>query len=60
MDSGIALTVAEGGFTTIIREPTQESMDKGLERVRSFLAKGVEKGKAKQLCRVGAPKSKLC
>ena len=45
MGAGIAQTAAEGGFTTIVREPTQELMDKGLERIRSFLAKGVEKGK---------------
>ncbi|HOR00445.1 MAG TPA: enoyl-CoA hydratase-related protein [Anaerolineae bacterium] len=45
MGSGIAQTVAEGGFTTIVREPTQELLDKGLERIRSFLAKGVDKGK---------------
>lgn len=45
MGSGIAQTAAEGGFTTIVREPTQDLVDKGLERIRSFLAKGVEKGK---------------
>ncbi len=45
MGSGIAQMVAEGGFTTIVREPTQELMDRGLERIRSFMAKGVEKGK---------------
>jgi len=45
MGSGIAQTAAEGGFTTIVREPTPELMEKGLERIRSFLAKGVEKGK---------------
>ena len=45
MGSGIAQTAAEGGFTTIVREPTQELMDKGMERIRSFLAKGVDKGK---------------
>jgi enoyl-CoA hydratase/3-hydroxyacyl-CoA dehydrogenase len=45
MGSGIAQTAAEGGFTTIVREPTQELVDKGLERIRGFLAKGVEKGK---------------
>jgi enoyl-CoA hydratase/3-hydroxyacyl-CoA dehydrogenase len=45
MGSGIAQTAAEGGFTTIVREPTQELMEKGLERIRSFLAKGVDKGK---------------
>jgi enoyl-CoA hydratase/3-hydroxyacyl-CoA dehydrogenase len=45
MGSGIAQTAAEGGFTTIVREPTQELLDRGLERIRDFLAKGVEKGK---------------
>jgi len=45
MGSGIAQTAAEGGFTTIVREPTQELLDKGLDRIRDFLAKGVEKGK---------------
>jgi enoyl-CoA hydratase/3-hydroxyacyl-CoA dehydrogenase len=45
MGSGIAQTAAEGGFTTIVREPTQELTDKGLDRIRSFLAKGVDKGK---------------
>lgn len=45
MGSGIAQTAAEGGFITIVREPTQELLDKGLERIDSFLAKGVDKGK---------------
>lgn len=45
MGAGIAQTVAEGGYTTIVREPTQDLLDKGLERIRGFLAKGVEKGK---------------
>ncbi|MDI6838099.1 MAG: enoyl-CoA hydratase-related protein [Rhizobiaceae bacterium] len=45
MGSGIAQTAAEGGFTTIVREPTEELMEKGLERIRSFLAKGVDRGK---------------
>lgn len=45
MGSGIAQTAAEGGFSTIVREPTQDLLDKGLERIRNFLAKGVEKGK---------------
>ena len=45
MGSGIAQTAAEGGFATIVREPTQELLDKGLGRIRDFLAKGVEKGK---------------
>ncbi len=45
MGSGIAQTAAEGGFTTIVRELTPELMDKGLQRIRDFLAKGIEKGK---------------
>lgn len=45
MGAGIAQTVAEGGFTTIVREPTQELLDKGLGRMRDFLAKGVAKNK---------------
>lgn len=45
MGSGIAQTAAEGGFTTIVREPTQELLEKGLQRIRDFMAKGVEKGK---------------
>ncbi|MBC7248654.1 MAG: enoyl-CoA hydratase/isomerase family protein [Anaerolineae bacterium] len=45
MGSGIAQTAAEGGFTTIVREPTQELLDKGLQRIRDFMAKGIEKGK---------------
>ncbi len=45
MGAGIAQTIAEGGYATIVREPTQELLDKGLGRIRDFLAKGVEKGK---------------
>jgi enoyl-CoA hydratase/3-hydroxyacyl-CoA dehydrogenase len=45
MGAGIAQTVTEGGYATIVREPTQELLDKGLGRIRDFLAKGVEKGK---------------
>lgn len=45
MGSGIAQTAAQGGFLTIVREPTQELLEKGLERIRDFMAKGVERGK---------------
>ncbi|MBI5033316.1 MAG: enoyl-CoA hydratase/isomerase family protein [Chloroflexi bacterium] len=45
MGAGIAQTCAEGGFITIVREPTQELLDKGLGRIHDFLAKGVDKGK---------------
>jgi len=45
MGAGIAQTVAEGGYTTIVRELTPELVEKGLGRIRSSLDKGVEKGK---------------
>jgi enoyl-CoA hydratase/3-hydroxyacyl-CoA dehydrogenase len=45
MGSGIAQTAAEGGFDVIVREPTPELLEKGLERIRDFMAKGVERGK---------------
>jgi enoyl-CoA hydratase/3-hydroxyacyl-CoA dehydrogenase len=45
MGSGIAQTAAEGGFPTIVRELTPQLMDKGLQRIRDFMAKGIEKGK---------------
>ena len=32
MGAGIAQTVAEGGYVTIVREPTQELLDKGLKK----------------------------
>ncbi len=45
MGSGIAQTAAEGGFDVIVREPTPELLEKGLERIRDFMARGVERGK---------------
>lgn len=45
MGSGIAQTAAQGGFVTVVREPTPELLEKGLERIRDFMAKGVERGK---------------
>ena len=45
MGAGIAQTAAEGGYTTIVREPTPELIEKGLGRIRGSLDKGVEKGK---------------
>ncbi len=45
MGSGIAQTAAQGGFLTMVREPTPELLEKGLERIRDFMAKGVERGK---------------
>jgi len=51
MGSGIAQVYAQAGYETIVREPTQELLDQGLERIASFLDKGVEKGKMTQLKR---------
>jgi len=45
MGAGIVQTAAEGGYTTIVRELTQELSEKGLGRIRTSLDKGVEKGK---------------
>jgi enoyl-CoA hydratase/3-hydroxyacyl-CoA dehydrogenase len=48
MGSGIAQVYAQAGYETIVREPTQELLDKGLERISAFLDKGVAKGKMTQ------------
>ncbi len=48
MGSGIAQVYAQAGYATIVREPTQELLDKGLERISSFLDKGVDRGKMTQ------------
>jgi 3-hydroxybutyryl-CoA dehydrogenase len=45
MGSGIAQVCAEAGYKVVVREVTQELLDKGLGRIESFLAKGVAKGK---------------
>jgi 3-hydroxybutyryl-CoA dehydrogenase len=45
MGSGIAQVAAQSGYRTIVREVEQELLDKGLGRIRKFLADGVEKGK---------------
>jgi enoyl-CoA hydratase/3-hydroxyacyl-CoA dehydrogenase len=48
MGSGIAQVYAQAGYETLVREPTQELLDKGLGRILAFLDKGVEKGKMSQ------------
>ena len=48
MGSGIAQVYAQAGYETIVREPTQELLDKGLERISAFLDKGVAKRKMTQ------------
>lgn len=45
MGAGIAQVCAEAGFKVVVREVDQALLDKGLGRIASFLAKGVEKGK---------------
>ncbi len=48
MGSGIAQVCAQAGYETVVREVTEELVEKGLDRIRSFLAKAVERGKATQ------------
>ena len=48
MGSGIVQVCAQGGYKTIVREVTQEFLDKGLGRIRSFVQGGVERGKIKK------------
>jgi 3-hydroxybutyryl-CoA dehydrogenase len=45
MGSGIAQVAAAAGYDTIVREVEQGLIDKGFGRIKSTLAKGVEKGK---------------
>ena len=45
MGSGIAQVCAEAGYDVIVREVSGDLLKKGLGKIESFLAKGVEKGK---------------
>ena len=45
MGSGIAHTTAQAGYATLVREPTQELLEKGRERVAKSIERGVRKGK---------------
>ncbi len=45
MGAGIAQIAAAAGYETIVREVTQELLDKGLGRTNRFLTKSLEKGK---------------
>ncbi|MBI1872672.1 MAG: 3-hydroxybutyryl-CoA dehydrogenase [Acidobacteria bacterium] len=45
MGSGIAQVSAQAGYRTVVREVSQEVLDKGLGRIRKFLSDGVERGK---------------
>jgi 3-hydroxybutyryl-CoA dehydrogenase len=45
MGSGIAEVVARAGYSTIVREMTEELLEKGQERIDRSLAKAVSRGK---------------
>ncbi len=45
MGSGIAQVSAQAGYRTIVREVDDETAAAGIERIGSFLAAGVERGK---------------
>jgi 3-hydroxybutyryl-CoA dehydrogenase len=45
MGGGIAQVSAQAGFPTVVREVSQDVLDKGLGSIRKFLKGGVEKGK---------------
>lgn len=45
MGAGIAQVSAAAGYKTVVREVDQPTLDKGLGRIRKFLADGIEKGK---------------
>lgn len=45
MGSGIAQVSAAAGYNTLIREISQEFLDKGMSKIQKFLAKSIEKGK---------------
>jgi 3-hydroxybutyryl-CoA dehydrogenase len=45
MGSGIAQVCAEAGYKVVVREVSDELLEKGLGKIEGFLAKGVEKGK---------------
>jgi 3-hydroxybutyryl-CoA dehydrogenase len=45
MGSGIAEVCARSGYETVVREVSQELVDKGLGRIQGSLGKAVEKGK---------------
>lgn len=45
MGSGIAITVARAGHPVVVRDISQERVEGGLESIRKFLDRGVERGK---------------
>ena len=45
MGSGIAQVSAQAGFATVVREVSQNALEKGLGSIHKFLQAGVDKGK---------------
>src|ERR671937_1745868 len=48
MGHGIAQVAAQSGYDVVVREVSQEKLDKGLGNIEKQLARAVEKGKAEQ------------
>ena len=51
MGSGIAEVAARAGYETVVREVTEELVDKGLAKIRGSLDRAVEKGKLEAAAR---------
>ena len=51
MGSGIAEVSARAGYETVVREVTQDLVDKGLGRIQGSLGKAVDKGKMEAAAR---------
>jgi 3-hydroxybutyryl-CoA dehydrogenase len=51
MGSGIAEVAARSGYETVVREVTEELVDKGLAKIHGSLGKAVEKGKLEAAAR---------
>ena len=51
MGSGIAEVAARAGYDTVVREVTDELLDKGLARIHGSMNKAVEKGKMEAAAR---------
>ncbi|HEY4592545.1 MAG TPA: 3-hydroxyacyl-CoA dehydrogenase NAD-binding domain-containing protein, partial [Thermoanaerobaculia bacterium] len=45
MGSGIAEVAARSGYETVVREVTEELVDKGIQKIGGSLGKAVERGK---------------
>ena len=48
MGSGIAQVCAQKGHAVVVREQSAELLQRGLDRIRGFLAEGVKRGKVAQ------------